>query len=69
MCLMLYRNSFLLCCISVVRSCLPLPMQNAKYQRELEAAVDVVQRACCLCVDVIALFYSLLICYRFQFRC
>ncbi|XP_022977979.1 putative PAP-specific phosphatase, mitochondrial isoform X2 [Cucurbita maxima] len=35
-----------------VRSCLPLPMQNGKYRRELEAAVDVVQRACRLCVDV-----------------
>lgn len=27
-------------------------MQNAKYQKELEAAVNVVQRACRLCVDV-----------------
>ncbi|KGN49178.1 putative PAP-specific phosphatase, mitochondrial isoform X1 [Cucumis sativus] len=35
-----------------VRSCLPLPMQNAKYRKELEAAIDVVQRACRLCVDV-----------------
>lgn len=33
-------------------SYLPLPMQNAKYQKELEAAVNVVQRACRLCVDV-----------------
>ncbi|KAA0052726.1 putative PAP-specific phosphatase [Cucumis melo var. makuwa] len=35
-----------------VRSCLPLPMQNAKYRKELEAAIDVVQRACRICVDV-----------------
>ncbi|KVG99624.1 Inositol monophosphatase [Cynara cardunculus var. scolymus] len=35
-----------------VRSSLPLPVQNAKYNRELRAAVDAVERACCLCVDV-----------------
>ncbi|MCD7453298.1 hypothetical protein HAX54_020463 [Datura stramonium] len=31
---------------------LPFPEQKAKYYRELEAAVDVVERACRLCVDV-----------------
>lgn len=34
---------------------MPLPIQKAKYYRELEAAVDVVERACHLCVDVIFL--------------
>ncbi|KAI3718809.1 hypothetical protein L6452_19693 [Arctium lappa] len=34
------------------RSSLPLPVQNAKYNRELRAAVDAVERACGLCVDV-----------------
>ena len=33
---------------------LPFPEQKAKYYRELEAAVDVVERACRLCVDVIS---------------
>lgn len=31
---------------------LPFPEQKAKYYREVEAAVDVVERACRLCVDV-----------------
>ncbi|XP_028093610.1 putative PAP-specific phosphatase, mitochondrial isoform X2 [Camellia sinensis] len=35
-----------------VRSSLPFPDQNAKYHRELQAAVDVVERACRICVDV-----------------
>ncbi|CAI9279786.1 unnamed protein product [Lactuca saligna] len=35
-----------------VRSSLPSPAQNAKYNRELSAAVDSVERACRLCVDV-----------------
>ncbi|CAH1415726.1 unnamed protein product [Lactuca virosa] len=35
-----------------VRSSLPSPAQNAKYNRELSAAVDAVERACRLCVDV-----------------
>lgn len=35
-----------------VRSSLPSPAQNAKYNRELRAAVDAVERACRLCVDV-----------------
>ncbi|XP_048132516.1 putative PAP-specific phosphatase, mitochondrial isoform X2 [Rhodamnia argentea] len=33
-------------------SSLPFPVDNAKYHRELEAAIDVVERACRLCVDV-----------------
>ncbi|KAL5772568.1 hypothetical protein ACOSQ2_012492 [Xanthoceras sorbifolium] len=37
---------------STVRSSLPFPNEKAKYHRELEAAVDVVERACRLCVDV-----------------
>ncbi|KAE9461749.1 hypothetical protein C3L33_06343, partial [Rhododendron williamsianum] len=35
-----------------VRSSLPFPDQNAKYHRELRAAVGAVERACRLCVDV-----------------
>ncbi|KAJ0637144.1 putative phosphoric monoester hydrolase [Helianthus annuus] len=35
-----------------VRSSLPSLAQNAKYNAELRAAVDAVERACCLCVDV-----------------
>ncbi|KAI8525335.1 hypothetical protein RHMOL_Rhmol13G0222800 [Rhododendron molle] len=35
-----------------VRSSLPFPDQNAMYHRELRAAVDAVERACRLCVDV-----------------
>ncbi|XP_058200530.1 putative PAP-specific phosphatase, mitochondrial [Rhododendron vialii] len=35
-----------------VRSSLPFSDQNAKYHRELRAAVDAVERACRLCVDV-----------------
>ncbi|XP_050214678.1 putative PAP-specific phosphatase, mitochondrial [Mercurialis annua] len=39
-------------CFSPVRSSLPSPIREAKYRRELEAAVAVVERACRLCVDV-----------------
>ncbi|XP_010268876.1 PREDICTED: putative PAP-specific phosphatase, mitochondrial isoform X2 [Nelumbo nucifera] len=35
-----------------VRSSLPFPQQKAMYHRELQAAVDVVERACRLCSDV-----------------
>ncbi|KAF6153954.1 hypothetical protein GIB67_023731 [Kingdonia uniflora] len=35
-----------------IRSSLPFPPQKAKYYRELQAAVDVVDKACRLCVDV-----------------
>lgn len=31
---------------------LPILEENAKYYKELTAAVDVVERACRLCVDV-----------------
>ncbi|XP_057429533.1 putative PAP-specific phosphatase, mitochondrial isoform X2 [Lotus japonicus] len=41
-----------------VRASLPFPQQNAKYYKELEAAVDVVQNACRLCVDVKASLFS-----------
>ncbi|XP_016726786.1 putative PAP-specific phosphatase, mitochondrial isoform X3 [Gossypium hirsutum] len=34
------------------RSNLPFPNEKAKYHRELEAAVEAVERACRLCVDV-----------------
>ncbi|XP_065878276.1 putative 3'(2'),5'-bisphosphate nucleotidase, mitochondrial [Euphorbia lathyris] len=37
---------------SPVRSSLPFPNYKAKYHRELEAAIDAVERACSLCVDV-----------------
>ncbi|MBA0658894.1 hypothetical protein Goklo_011070 [Gossypium klotzschianum] len=36
----------------IVRSNLPFPNEKAKYHRELEAAVEAVERACRLCVDV-----------------
>ncbi|BBH00812.1 Inositol monophosphatase family protein [Prunus dulcis] len=35
-----------------VRSSLPFGTEKAKYHRELEAAVDAVERACALCVEV-----------------
>ncbi|XP_010904818.1 putative 3'(2'),5'-bisphosphate nucleotidase, mitochondrial [Elaeis guineensis] len=38
--------------LSLIRSCLPFPPEKARFHRELEAAVDVVERACRLCVDV-----------------
>ncbi|KAJ6401789.1 hypothetical protein OIU84_013956 [Salix udensis] len=38
--------------LPVRSSLLPFTNQNAKYHRELEAAVDVVERACRICVDV-----------------
>ncbi|XP_060970866.1 putative PAP-specific phosphatase, mitochondrial isoform X1 [Cannabis sativa] len=41
-----------------VRSTLPFPAQNAKYHRELEAAVGVVERACRLCLDVKSSLFS-----------
>ncbi|XP_027336329.1 putative PAP-specific phosphatase, mitochondrial isoform X2 [Abrus precatorius] len=41
-----------------VRANLPFPQQNAKYYKELEAAVDVVQRACHLCVHVKSSLFS-----------
>ncbi|CAN4083931.1 unnamed protein product [Withania somnifera] len=47
-------------CFAAVRSSLrlPFPEQKAKYCRELEAAVDVVERACRLCVDVKSSLFS-----------
>ncbi|XP_041027796.1 putative PAP-specific phosphatase, mitochondrial [Juglans microcarpa x Juglans regia] len=41
-----------------VRASLPFPIQKGKYYRELEAAVDVVERACRLCVDVKSSLFS-----------
>ncbi|CAK7350733.1 unnamed protein product [Dovyalis caffra] len=38
--------------LPVRSSLLPFTNQNAKYHRELEAAVDVVERACRICLDV-----------------
>ncbi|XP_042492888.1 putative PAP-specific phosphatase, mitochondrial [Macadamia integrifolia] len=35
-----------------LRSSLPFPPENAKYHRELEAAVNVVEKSCRICVDV-----------------
>ncbi|RRT73263.1 hypothetical protein B296_00033539, partial [Ensete ventricosum] len=40
------------------RSNLPFLLEKAKFYRELEAAVDVVERACRLCVDVRFFFFS-----------
>ncbi|KAL8103884.1 hypothetical protein AgCh_028180 [Apium graveolens] len=37
---------------TITGSILPFTKQKAKYHKELEAAVDVVERACCLCVEV-----------------
>ncbi|KAM3251730.1 hypothetical protein P3L10_005800 [Capsicum annuum] len=47
-------------CFATVRSSLSLPFseQKAKYYRELEAAVDVVERACRLCIDVKSSLFS-----------
>ncbi|CAH2071693.1 unnamed protein product, partial [Thlaspi arvense] len=36
----------------IVRANLPFPKHQAKYHKELEAAIDAVDRACRLCVDV-----------------
>ncbi|KAM0952405.1 putative phosphoric monoester hydrolase [Dioscorea sansibarensis] len=36
----------------LTRASLPFPPEKAQFHKELEAAVDVVQRACRLCVDV-----------------
>lgn len=41
-----------------VRSGLPFPEQTAKYHKELQAAVHVVERACRLCVDVKKFLFS-----------
>ncbi|KAF3320943.1 putative PAP-specific phosphatase [Carex littledalei] len=36
-----------------IRSCLlPFPVEKANYHRQLSVAIEAVQRACCLCVDV-----------------
>ncbi|XP_010529390.1 PREDICTED: putative PAP-specific phosphatase, mitochondrial isoform X2 [Tarenaya hassleriana] len=35
-----------------VRVCLPFPKHQANYHKELESAIDAVERACRLCVDV-----------------
>ncbi|KAH0718020.1 hypothetical protein KY285_014051 [Solanum tuberosum] len=47
-------------CFAAMRSSLsfPFPEHKAKYYRELEAAADVVERACRLCVDVKSLLFS-----------
>ncbi|XP_059438859.1 putative PAP-specific phosphatase, mitochondrial [Corylus avellana] len=44
--------------LCIVRASLPFSIQKAKYCRELEAAVDVVERACHLCVDVKSSLFS-----------
>ncbi|GAU36597.1 hypothetical protein TSUD_387480 [Trifolium subterraneum] len=41
-----------------VRSSLPFPQQNVKYHKELEAAIDVVQNACRLCIQVKSSLFS-----------
>lgn len=41
-----------------VRANLPFPQQNAKYHKELEAAIDVVHTACSLCVQVKSSLFS-----------
>ncbi|KAK2393434.1 PAP-specific phosphatase HAL2 [Trifolium repens] len=42
-----------------VRSNLPFPQNNAKYHKELEAAIDVVQSACRLCVQAKSSLFSI----------
>ncbi|XP_014516971.1 putative PAP-specific phosphatase, mitochondrial [Vigna radiata var. radiata] len=42
-----------------VRATLPLPRQNAKYYKELEAAVDVVQKACNFTLHVQSSLFSI----------
>lgn len=51
-------------CVHFFRANLPFPQKNAKYYKELEAAVDVVQRACRLCVHVMfsATIFPILFC-------
>ncbi|KAG4977937.1 hypothetical protein JHK86_037411 [Glycine max] len=41
-----------------LRAILPFPQQNAKHYKELEAAVDVVRRACRLCLNVKSSLFS-----------
>lgn len=41
----------------IFRSSLPFQKHEAKYYKELGAAIDAVQKACRLCVDVIYLFF------------
>uniref|UniRef100_K7M1Q6 3'(2'),5'-bisphosphate nucleotidase n=1 Tax=Glycine max TaxID=3847 RepID=K7M1Q6_SOYBN len=41
-----------------MRAILPFPQQNAKHYKELEAAVDVVRRACRLCLNVKSSLFS-----------
>ncbi|KAG4948394.1 hypothetical protein JHK82_041577 [Glycine max] len=41
-----------------VRATLPFPQQNAKHYKELQAAIDVVQRACRLCLNVKSSLFS-----------
>ncbi|KAF3451577.1 hypothetical protein FNV43_RR07672 [Rhamnella rubrinervis] len=43
---------------TVRSSSLPFPIQKAKYYRELQAAVGVVERACRLCLDVKSSLFS-----------
>ncbi|KAK9681778.1 hypothetical protein RND81_10G027200 [Saponaria officinalis] len=38
--------------LSTIRACMPFSPQKAKYYKELEAAVNVVHKACRICVDV-----------------
>ncbi|KAF9611505.1 hypothetical protein IFM89_032551 [Coptis chinensis] len=47
-----FRNSPRLFIFTVRSSLLPTPLQNSKYKKELQAAVNIVQKACRLCVDV-----------------
>lgn len=42
----------------LLRANLPFPKHQAKYHKELETAIDAVDRACRLCVDVSSIFTS-----------
>ncbi|OVA07983.1 Inositol monophosphatase [Macleaya cordata] len=51
-CSSLRNSSGVFFSVTVRSSLLPFPPQKAKYHRELQAAVDAVEKACRLCVDV-----------------
>ncbi|KMZ62866.1 putative PAP-specific phosphatase, mitochondrial [Zostera marina] len=50
--LYLQRRSFLSRRFSTIRFSLPFPSEKARHFKEIEAAVNVVEKACRLCVDV-----------------
>ncbi|XP_031499306.1 putative PAP-specific phosphatase, mitochondrial isoform X2 [Nymphaea colorata] len=47
-----FRSLYAPCRLFSIRCNVPFPAEKTKFRRELQAAVDVVQRACRLCVEV-----------------